>query len=82
MSRSQIEQPRSQEATLGTRGYFRVRWEFSVLAEGRHIFGRRPKPRTALEKSLAPRATGSGPVYLFMHNFRREENLYKEIIQA
>ena len=31
--------------------------EFSVLAEGRHNFGRRPKPRaaTALEKSLAPR---------------------------
>ena len=38
-----------------------VRREFSVLAEGRHIFGRRPKlraakkPETALEKSLAPR---------------------------
>ena len=46
---------------LGTRGLFRVRREFSVLAE-RHIFGRQPKPRaaelkpeTALEKSLAPR---------------------------
>ena len=46
---------------LGTRGFFRVRREFSVLAE-RHIFGNRPKPRaatqkpeTALEKSLAPR---------------------------
>ena len=24
--------------TLGTRGFSRVRWEFSVLAEGRHIF--------------------------------------------
>lgn len=35
MSRSQIEQPRSQEATLGTRGYSRVRWEFSLLAVGR-----------------------------------------------
>ena len=34
-------------ATLGTRGFSRVRREFSVLAEGRHIFG--------LEKSLAPR---------------------------
>ena len=56
--------------TQGTRGFSRVRWEFSVLAEGRHIFGRRPKPRvaiktwqkpeTALEKSLAPRvALGS-----------------------
>ena len=34
-----------------------MRRKFSVLAEGRHIFGRRPKPRaeTALEKSLAPR---------------------------
>ena len=31
--------------TLGTRGFSRVRREFSVLAEGRHIFGRRPKPR-------------------------------------
>ena len=28
---------------LGTRGFSRVRREFSVLAEGRHIFGRRPK---------------------------------------
>ena len=26
--------------TLGTRGFSRVRWEFAVLAEGRHIFGR------------------------------------------
>ena len=49
--------------TPGTRGFSRVRWEFSVLAEGRYIFGRRLKPRaanwqkpeTALEKSLAPR---------------------------
>ena len=24
--------------TLGTRGFSRMRWEFSVLAEGRHIF--------------------------------------------
>ena len=36
--------------TLGTRGFSRVRREFSVLAEGRHVFGRRPKPR---EKPLA-----------------------------
>ena len=28
--------------TLGTRGFSRMQWEFSVLAEGRHIFGRRP----------------------------------------
>ena len=33
--------------TLGTRGFSRERREFSVLAEGRHIFGRRPKPRAA-----------------------------------
>ena len=36
-----------------------MRREFSVTAEGRHIFGLRPKmcqkPKTALEKSLAPR---------------------------
>ena len=38
--------------TLGTRGFSRVR-RFSVLAEGRHVFGQ--KPETALEKSLAPR---------------------------
>ena len=37
--------------TLGTRGFSRVRREFSVLAEGRHIFGRRPKP---LEKTFRP----------------------------
>ena len=33
--------------TLGTRGFSRVRRELSVLAEGRHIFGSRPKPRAA-----------------------------------
>ena len=33
--------------TLGTRGFSRVRRKFSVLAEGRHLFGRRPKPRAA-----------------------------------
>ena len=33
--------------TLGTRGFSRVRWEFSVLAEGRHVFGRRPNLRAA-----------------------------------
>ena len=44
-----------RQFTLGTRGFSRVRREFSVLAEGRHIFGRRPKPRVATEKSLAPR---------------------------
>ena len=32
---------------LGTRGFSRVRRELSVLAEGRHVFGRRPKPRAA-----------------------------------
>ena len=37
--------------TLGTRGFSRVRREFSVLAEGRHIFGRRPKPRAAKRRS-------------------------------
>ena len=41
--------------TLGTRGFSRVRRESSVLAEGRHIFGSRPKPRVAKlrEKPLA-----------------------------
>ena len=33
--------------TLGTRGFSRVRREFSVLAKGRHVFGRRPKARAA-----------------------------------
>ena len=66
--------------TLGTRGFSRVRREFSVWAEGRHIFGRRPKPReklfarvtiktwqkpeTALEKSLAPRVRWGNPPLL------------------
>ena len=52
------------EATLGIRGFSRVRREFSVLAEGRHVFDRRrvsiktwQKPETALEKSLAPRVS-------------------------
>ena len=46
---------RTMNATLGTRGFSRVRREVSVLAEGRHVFGRRPKPRAAKprEKPLA-----------------------------
>ena len=28
-----------KQCTLGTRGFSRVRWEFSVLAESRHILG-------------------------------------------
>ena len=58
---------------LGTRGLFRVRREFSVLAE-RQIFGRQPKPRaaeqkpeTALEKSLAPRVGDSVPHVQSLH---------------
>ena len=54
-----------QCCTLGTRGFSRVRREFSVLAEGRNherLFARVTiktwqKPETALEKSLAPRVT-------------------------
>ena len=38
--------------TLGTRGFSRVRWEFSVLAEGRQIFGSRPKPRVAKPREI------------------------------
>ena len=57
--------------TLGTRGFSRVRREFSVLAEGRHIFGRKPKPRNRVEKCLAPRVIGCDylekcPCILFM----------------
>ena len=46
---------RSPLPTLGTRGFSLVRREFSVLAEGRHVFGRRPKVRAAKprEKPLA-----------------------------
>ena len=33
--------------TLGTRGFSRVQRECSVLAESRHIFGRRPNSRAA-----------------------------------
>ena len=69
---------RAAEITGSYPGYQRL---FS-RAVGIFVVGLRPKPRTALEKSLAPRVTGSGPVCLFMHNFRREENLYNEIIQA
>ena len=47
--------PGMDPGTLGTRGFSRVRREISVLAEGRHVFGRRPKPRAAKtrEKPLA-----------------------------
>ena len=54
--RENIEKQENKETrTLGTRGYSRLGREFSVLAEGRHIFGRRPEPRAAKprEKPLA-----------------------------
>ena len=35
---------------VGTRGFSRVWRKFSVLAEGRHIFGRKPKPRNRARK--------------------------------
>ena len=38
--------------TLGTRGFSRVQREFFVWAEGRHIFGRRPRPRAGHYKDL------------------------------
>ena len=38
--------------TLGTRGFSRVRQESSVLAEGRHIFSCRLKPRAGHYKDL------------------------------
>ena len=38
------QRERRVRCTLGTRGFSRMRSEFLVLAEGRHIFGRRPKP--------------------------------------
>jgi len=31
-------------STLGTRGFYRVRRDFSVLVESRHIFGRWLRP--------------------------------------
>ena len=44
-----------QTFTPGTRCFSRVQGEFSVLAEGRHIFGHRPNSRVAKlrEKPLA-----------------------------
>jgi len=45
--RCQLDSNGSRSVTLGTRGFSRLRREFSVLAEGRTIFGRRPKPRAA-----------------------------------
>ena len=46
---------------LGTRGFSLVRREFSALAEGRHIFGCRPKPRAA-----KPREKTSGTERRFL----------------
>ena len=44
--------PDLNDATLGARGFSRMRREFSVLAEGRHIFGRRSHERRSCEKNL------------------------------
>ena len=68
--------------TLGTRGFSRVRREFSVLAEGRsrakNLFARVTiktwqKPETALEKSLAPRVNDTR-TYLHMFASAKESN--------
>ena len=45
--RCQLDSNGSQSVTLDTRGSSRLRREFSVLAEGRHIFGLRSKPPAA-----------------------------------
>ena len=45
--RCQLDSNGSRSVTLDTRGSSRLRREFSVLAEGRHIFGPRSKPRAA-----------------------------------
>ena len=69
-------------STLGTRGFSRGRRDLSALAEGWHIFGRRPKPRTGqkprLEKSLAPRRSRVRIPYkpeFFLAFFRNCEKL-------
>ena len=64
--------------TLGTRGFSRVRRKFSVLAEGRHIFGRRPKPRAAKTGNHARRVscTQGSPILQAAVNFRNFAVLY------
>ena len=37
-----------------------MRREVSVLAEGRHVFGRRPKPRAAKPRAAKPREKRGG----------------------
>ena len=63
---------------LGTRGFSRVRRKFSVLAEGRHIFGRRPKPRAAKTGNHARRVscTQGSPILQAAVNFRNFAVLY------
>ena len=64
--------------TLGTRGFSRVRRKFSVLAEGRHIFGRRPKPRAAKTGNHARKVscTQGSPILQASVNFRNFAVLY------
>ena len=67
-------------ATLGTRGFSRVRRKFSVLAEGRHIFDLRPKPRDLTETgNRARKVSGTQGNYVlkdcgFLICFREKEN--------
>ena len=49
----------SRTSSLGTRGFCRVRRELSLLAEGRHIFGRRPKPREKKPENRARKVSGT-----------------------
>ena len=53
--------------TLGTRGFSRMRRKFLVLAEGRHIFGRRPKPQ---EKPLAQSGAFNCPHWPLSFSYR------------
>ena len=60
----------SLSITLGTRGFSRVRREFSVLAEAARVTIKTwRKPETALEKSLAPRVT----LNIIQYNLRTVE---------
>ena len=65
------------------RGISRVRWEFSVLAEGRPNFGPRPKPRAArsflgyyLSRPSCSKLDNRFPCSLFVlaHHCRGPEN--------
>ena len=71
----------SRTSTLGTRGFCRVRRELSLLAEGRHIFGRRPKPREKNRKTALESLWHPGYHTSQCHGVCKDQSSFRHILE-